>query len=108
MALHVHPLVLKTAKEMAETLFEAYAQDNVMYAQFRRHGWTERRIRRVFVARVAPRLYEEARQTLAGILAGDYPQLMKDEVYDALCKDNLLRANRTVAASAATVPVTLH
>lgn len=108
MALHVHPLVLKTAMEMAEALFEDYARDNAIYAQFRAHGWTEKRIRRVFVARVAPRFYEEARQAMTEILAGEYPQAMKDEVYEALCKDNLLRANRTVAKSVGTVPVTLH
>jgi len=108
MPLHVHPRVLKVATEMANQLFEDYARDNDYYRQFKANGGTEKRARKMFVARVAPRLYEEARKALTLILAGDYPESVKEEVFEALCKDNLLRANRTVAKEVAVVPPHLH
>ncbi len=108
MPLNAHPRVLAVATEMANVLFEDYARDNDLYRQFKANAGSEAYARKVFVARVTPRLFEEARQALARLLASDCPQSMKDEVFDALVKDNLMRANRTVAASAAVVPTYLH
>ena len=108
MPLNAHPLVLEAAQEMANEWFEVYARENAWYRAFKEHGGSEKEARRQFVARVTPRFFEEARQALTDILAGDYPERTKEIVFEALCKDNLLRANRTVAASAATVPGELH
>lgn len=104
MPLHAHPLVMETARKMAAELFEAYALVNDIYAQFKANGGTEKRARAIFVARVAPRLFEKAREALADVLAGDYPDSTKRTVHEALVKDNLMRANRTVSESVATVP----
>lgn len=108
MPLNVHPRVLKVAKEMANELFEDYAKVNEYYRQFKANGGSEKRARAMFVFRVAPRLYEDARKALTLILTGDYPESVKEEVFDALCKDNVLRANRTVASDVAVVPRHLH
>lgn len=108
MALHVHPMVLSVAKEMANEWFEVYASDNRWYKAFLEAGGTERNARRQFVLRVAPRFYEEARKALAEVLNQDVPEYTKQQVFDALTKDNLMRANRTVDAERATVPKELH
>lgn len=112
MPLNAHRLVVKTAKEMANELFEAYARDNATYRKLRADGQvTEKRARRVFVDRVAPKLYEDARKILVQMLGQPEDRVtatMKEEIYDALIKDNILRANRVVAKEAAIIPARLH
>jgi hypothetical protein len=72
---------------------------------------TEKQAREVFVIRVMPKLYEDARQQLAACLTEPDDRVtasMKDTIYEALCLDNDLRANRMVAADRAFVPATMH
>lgn len=104
--LNVHRLVAKTAIEMAEEMFEVYARENNIYKRLRAGGQvSEKHARNVFVARVAPKMYEDARQALASMLGrDDVTQYVKDEIYEALCLDNDLRANRTVARDMVTAP----
>ncbi len=106
--LNVHRLVAKTAIEMAEEMFEDYARENAIYKRLRAGGQvSEKHARNFFVARVAPKLYEDARQALAAMLAEPeerVSQHMKDEIYEALCLDNDLRANRMVARDMVTAP----
>lgn len=106
--LNVHRLVAKTAIEMAQELFEVYAAENNIYKRLRADGEvSEKHARNFFVQRMAPKLYEDARQALAAMLAeplDKVSQHMKDEIYEALCLDNDLRANRMVARDAVTAP----
>ena len=110
--LNAHKLVAKTAMEMAEELFEVYALENGIYRAMRAEGQvTERDARRHFVSRVAPRLLEDARQSLVQCLAQPddvCPVSMKDEIAEALILDNDLRGKRMVAANRAKVPRHLH
>jgi hypothetical protein len=110
--LNVHIMVAQVAQEMAQELFEIYARDNAVYRKLRADGQvTEKQAREVFVTRVCPKLYEDARQQLAGMLAEPDDVVsdhMKRQIHEALCLDNDLRANRQVAASVATVPASLH
>lgn len=109
MALHVHPMVLSIAKEMANEWFEVYASDDRWYRAFKEAGGTERNARRQFVLRVAPRFYEEARKALTDVLSQpDVPEYTKQKVHEALTRDNLMRANRTVDAERAIIPSHLH
>lgn len=112
MPLNAHAMVIKTAREMAAELFEVYARDNDTYKAMRAGGQiTERAARRQFVNRLAPKLYEDARGMLAQCLMEPedrVTQHMKDAIYDALLKDNDLRANRLVARENAAVPKHLH
>jgi hypothetical protein len=110
--LNAHRLIAETAVEMAQELFEVYAHENDFYRKMRANGQvSEKQARLVFVERVAPRLLEDARQQLTTMLGmGDdvvSPRL-KEEIYEALIKDNELRAKRFVAADQATVPGHLH
>jgi len=106
--LNAHRLVAETAVEMANELFEVYASEDAIYRGMKKAGLTtEKQARKAFVARVAPRLLEDARQQLASCLASPDDRVtehMKREIYEALIADNALRANRTVAGSAADIP----
>jgi len=110
--LNAHRLVAKTAIEMAEAMFELYAQDNAWYRKMRADGAvTEKQARKVFVERVAPRLLEDARKTLVSMLGQPedvVSEHMKQEIYEALLLDNDLRAKRFVAPEEATFPSSLH
>ena len=110
--LNAHRLVAETAVEMANELFEVYARENTIYRGMKEAGATsEKQARKAFVARVAPRLLEEARQQLTSCLAEPDDRVtahMKQEIYEALIADNDLRANRTVASSEAHIPRRLH
>jgi hypothetical protein len=110
--LNAHRLVAETAVEMANELFEVYAADNGIYRAMKEKGLTtEAKARKAFVTRVAPRLLEDARQSLVSCLAEPDDRVtphMKQEIYEALIADNDLRANRAVAASSARIPKRLH
>jgi hypothetical protein len=110
--LNAHRLVAEVAVEMAHELFEVYAADNAIYHALRANGEiTEKAARLVFVERVAPRLLQDARQTLAKMLSHPddvVPKAQKDEILEALVLDAPLMANRFVAEDQATIPVTLH
>lgn len=110
--LNVHRLIAETAMEMANELFEVYARENDVYRKMRADGQvTEKQAREFFVMRMMPKLYEDARANLASCLAEPDDRVtpkMKEDIYEALCLDNDLRANRLVARDVATVPARLH
>jgi hypothetical protein len=110
--LNAHHLIAATAMEMANELFEVYAAENDVYRKMRADGAvTEKDARHFFVLRMTPKLYEDARQHLASCLAEPDDLVtakMKEDIYEALCLDNDLRANRMVARDVATIPTVLH
>lgn len=110
--LNADRLVAQTAIEMAHELFEVYARENAIYHALRQRGEiTEKQARARFVKRVAPKLLEDARTTLTQMLGKPDDQVapgMKEEIYEALVRDNALRANRMVAKERASVPSRLH
>jgi hypothetical protein len=112
MPLNVHRLVAKTARTMAEELWEVYARDNVVYRRMRAEGRvTEKAARLLFVNQVMPKLYEDARQALTTMLAQPDDVVavsVKNEIAEALILDNPHRANRLVHREAAVVPRHLH
>ncbi|HVX57593.1 MAG TPA: hypothetical protein VHA37_07735, partial [Candidatus Saccharimonadales bacterium] len=108
--LNAHKMVANVAIEMANEMFEVYALENAFYRKLRADGAImEKQARLVFVERVAPRMLEDARQTLSSMLGtestSDY---VKEQIYEALCLDSDLRANRFVAADQASIPSVLH
>jgi hypothetical protein len=110
--LNAHRLVAEVAVEMAHELFEIYASDNTIYRALRANGEvSEKAARLVFVERVAPRLLQDARQTLAKMLSQPddiVPTAQKDEIAEALVLDAPLMASRFVAEDQATIPVIFH
>lgn len=91
--MHCHWMIAKTAKAIAESLYEDLASDNMWYKGAKETGVTQK----VFVSQVWPQLIEEARHNLAKSLNGNLPQQAKDAIADALIKDNLLREGRLKA-----------
>lgn len=78
-----HKMIADVAKEIAAEAYESVAHDNTFYAE-----WPSRRN---FVRANWRMFVDDARRSLLAILSGEYPQSMKDEVYEALVKDGSLK-----------------
>lgn len=83
----VHELVAETAKSMAAASYEELARDNWWYGEAKKQGVTQE----VFVERMWPAHVEHARHTLAQMLAGAYPEDLKQRIHEALILDHELR-----------------
>ena len=90
---YAHKLVVKTAKAIAATLYDAMMQNNEANAVWKRFCEDLRRKdhEAEFVALATPFLLDDARSTLAGILGNPLKAHLHPEIYDALCKDNEIR-----------------
>jgi len=101
-------MVENTARTMANNLFEIYARQNDIYRALRARGEiTEKDARTIFIARLIPKLYEEAREYLTSCLAEPDDKVtpyLKEQIYEALILDNPLRGNRLVSGAQATKP----
>lgn len=83
----VHVLIRQTARDMAAAQYEELAKDNAFFKQ-----WPKAH---QFVNAAWRNYIEIARAALTEMLSGDHPQSMKDEIYDALLKDNALPGRGT-------------
>lgn len=79
---HVHKLIAQTAKEFAAAVYEDMAKDNAFYK-----AWPSQRN---FVRAHWTQFVKPAREQLAKMLGGNYPQIMKDEIAEALIADRSL------------------
>ncbi len=111
---------------MANALFEEFARDNALYRglleawgradpafqrRLTRGKVTREGARALFVATVAPKLLEDARDVLTALLSepdDKVPLSVKDEIAEALILDNPCRGNRLVARDCVRVPKYLH
>lgn len=109
---YAHRLVAKTAREMAEVLFEEVMRDNTVYAAHKRicPELTPQMQRSLFVSLMTPHLLENARATLAGMLAGPYPESLKSKISDALILDQELshHRNRAMRRASRRISTGLH
>lgn len=109
--LNAHRMVAELAVKMANELFDPYvAANNGLYKVFKEH-LTEKQARKIFAAKIAPTLLEEARLALTDCLAQPDDVCtphVKQQIVDALVLDNDLRANRSVAAQHSTLGLTRH
>lgn len=109
---HCHPMIRATAIEMAGELYDLMMKNNQQYAEWKRMhpelNIAQLEIR--FLELKWPELIEDARTTLARILAGNAPEELKMQIHDALVKDNALRHARLArqAAQVANRDRTLH
>lgn len=114
MPLNVHVMIRVQAQKMANELFETYARENSTYRMWLEAGGTPAKARRIFVSRMAPKLYEDARLALIDVLHPDVkvPQYLKDEIHEAVTADHGHRGNRMIDADTANalgvVPKHLH
>ena len=101
--LNAHWRVAKVATEMAEEYWEAHmGANNDLYRAFRSAHPNEKAARTTFVLLVAPNCLEDARLALTEALTlpdDVMPPAQKREIYEALCLDAPLRANRKLAAA---------
>lgn len=79
---HVHKLIKKTAKEMACHFYEFAAHDNVFYKYYPSM--------RFFQDYEWQKFVRAAKETLTDMLAGNYPETYKAEIYEALLLDGTL------------------
>src|ERR1700731_1019596 len=94
---HCHPLIRATAIEMAGDLYDLMMKNNVQWQEWKNlhpelHSLAEYEIR--FLELKWPELIEDARATLAGMLARPISEELKIEIHDALVKDNAFRMAR--------------
>lgn len=94
--MNAHFLVKKTAIGMAQVVFEEVMHDNTIYANWKAlcPELSPGLSRKLFIKALYPRLLEGARHTLAQMLEGNYPERLKEDIKDALIKDNLFRDAR--------------
>lgn len=81
-----HFLIVETAKKMAGEIYDGLAKDNEFYKVYKNRGR--------FINVIYPRLLDEARATLANVLATNAPELLKQQIFDALIKDNAMVKGR--------------
>lgn len=93
---HAHKLVRATAIEMAGALYEEVMKDNLTYATWKAQcpELTPTISEIMFIELLYPRLLERARQTLAGMLATNISDVLKEEISEALIADQRFRAGR--------------
>jgi len=91
---YCHELVRSTAKELAAAIYEDGMRDNQNYEMWKRMcpDLPLEKMQEEFVKQMWPRMLDDARATLAKMLAGDCAQSLKDIIYSALILDGQLRA----------------
>lgn len=93
---HCHKLVAETAQAMAHELYDTMMQDNVWYDCWKEKnpGATGKAMEARFVNANWGKLVENARATLAQMLAGGLDESLKEEIMEALCLDHTLIRGR--------------
>jgi hypothetical protein len=97
--LAAHELVAKTAREMANELFdEVMSGDNEMYKGWKElgetTGKTPAQLREIFVDIFMPKLLEPARAILAHMLGNPAHEHLHEAIYNSIVLDNFVRAAR--------------
>lgn len=96
---YCHTMIKETAIGMAHKLFANLAKDNQIFTEWKRNfpDRSTDELERRFVKMMWPKLVEEARSTLTKMLRGPLDSVLKDQIADALIKDNILRQGRRKA-----------
>jgi len=88
---HAHFQVADTAKALAAAAFEELAKDNARWAELKLEGISQED----FVQRCWGAFLPQARATLAQMLTRPINEILKEQIADALIKDNTLIYGRT-------------
>lgn len=92
-----HKLVKETAEGMATAVYEEMmSADNKYYQSWKRANapLTGDKLQLKFIERNWPRFIEQARSTLAEMLARNIPEALKAEISNALILDNSVKRGR--------------
>ncbi len=108
MTVNAHFMVAETAKAMAHELYDIVMTDNVAYASWKDicPELTPKLAEKKFVELLVPFLLDDAVTTLATMLRGSLPEVLKNQIADALMKDASL--GRRVRKSPARQHLTIH
>ena len=79
-----HKYIRKIAKEIAGAGYELMAKDDFFYTEFPNQ--------KVFIEKNWGKFVPAARESLLKILAGDYPEAMKEETLEIFLQDKTLQA----------------
>lgn len=93
MVAHCHKIVAAVAKEVTGNLYEVVMGDNKVFEEWKKQNpdATQKQLESRFVEKNWGRCIEFARATLATMLnSAVLPESVKDEIADALVKDNQL------------------
>ena len=106
--LHVHELVLATARGMTLVDYENLMSSNDIRAAWKaKHpGASELGLQAAFVKRYLAAHVEGARAMLAGILGQSIDEKLKLTIHDALVKDMTLVRGRAMASAVRRLPTT--
>ena len=96
MTSHCHKMVAEVAKASAHELYDKLMGDNLYYDEWKRQNpeCSPKELERRFVAKNWGKCLDFARATLAAMLRGPYPDVLKEDILDALSKDASLRRGR--------------
>lgn len=93
---HAHYRVYETAVEMGHQLYDHMMMDNQWYAQWRAANpeLKGQALEARFVAKNLRLLLPQARAAMAALLRTTNDEVMKEEIYEALCLDATLVKGR--------------
>lgn len=91
-----HFLVAKTARALAGTMYEQLMAQDAIYAKWRTDhpGKNAAALEKLWVEKAWPAMIASARATLADMLNGPLSEVLKDQITDALIKDNVFQEAR--------------
>lgn len=96
MQVSCHKLIRKVAQEAAGQLYETVMGDNKVFAEWKRQNpeASIKELEKLFIKKNWPKCIPYARSTLALMLRGPLPDHLKEDIVDALAKDQTLRLGR--------------
>lgn len=100
-AAHAHRMVAKAAAEMAGHAYELIMKNDVLFKAWKSEnpGATAKALETRFISKFGECYLEQARATLAGMLAGPYDEVTKAAIHEALILDATLMKGRDRARS---------
>lgn len=99
---HAHKMIVAVAKEMAHEVYDRVMRNNEVYDQWKKvcPELTRDLAVALFVDHLYPYLIEDARATLAGTLATNIDEDLKEQISEAIIRDTAFREGRRRARAA--------
>lgn len=93
---HAHRMVVETARSMAHEVYDLCMRRNDVWARWKQMcpELTPELSEALFVDHLYPHLIEDARATLAGVLATNISDDLREAISDAIIADTGLREGR--------------
>ena len=97
MTTHCHHLIAKTARGIAGAFYEiAMGENNAVYSEWKKMNseLSPKAMEQKFIDLFWGKFIDQARATLSSMLDGDHPEPLKQQILDALIRDNALRRGK--------------